>query len=82
MVAVYPPQVTVGDTVNVSLKLNGDGWALYRYPIDVEMVIDRSLSMDWVMSADNQNPGRSQLSRIQIAQGAATDFTKEYEHTK
>ena len=45
VLTVTPPQVQVGDTVDVNLKLNGDGWNLARKPIDVVLVIDRSGSM-------------------------------------
>jgi hypothetical protein len=45
VLSVKPAQVTVGDTVDVNLKLNGDGWSLTRKPIDVVLIIDRSGSM-------------------------------------
>ena len=42
---ILPSQVKTGETVDVNLKLNGDGWALARKPIDVVLVNDRSGSM-------------------------------------
>ena len=46
VVAVNPQQVKVGDTVDVSIKLNGDGWALVTRPADVVLVTDVSGSMN------------------------------------
>jgi hypothetical protein len=46
VVAVNPQQIKVGETVNVSLKLNGDGWALVPKPADVVLVTDLSGSMN------------------------------------
>jgi hypothetical protein len=60
---VTPPQVKVGDTVDVNLKLNGDGWNLVKKPIDVVLVIDRSGSMSW------DSP-----TRISSAKSAASTF--------
>jgi len=45
VVAVNPQKVKVGDSVNVSIKLNGDGWALVPKPSDVVLVTDLSGSM-------------------------------------
>ena len=59
-------QVTVGDTVDVNLKLNGDGWNLARKPIDVVLIIDRSGSM-----ADGSP------SRLSSAKAAANTFVDE-----
>jgi len=69
VVAVHPNPVKVGDTVNVSLVLNGDGWALYKYPIDVDLVIDRSGSMANKIDGTSGTP-----SRLSIAQSAADNF--------
>ena len=44
-VVVSCQKALINDTVDVSLKLNGDGWALERYPIDVILDTDRSGSM-------------------------------------
>jgi len=42
---VEPPTVAVNDTVNVTVQLIGDGWALHSRPIDVVLCTDRSGSM-------------------------------------
>jgi PKD repeat protein len=43
--SVSPSTVAVNGTVNVTVKLTGDGWALTPNPIDVVLLIDRSGSM-------------------------------------
>jgi hypothetical protein len=45
VVAVSKPIVFVNDTFDVSIKLNGDGWALASKPIDVVICTDVSGSM-------------------------------------
>lgn len=42
---VYPTTVNVTDTVDVLVRLKGDGWKLYPKPIDVVLTTDRSGSM-------------------------------------
>jgi hypothetical protein len=42
---VSPETVAVNDTVNVTIRLRGDGWALQPDPIDVMICTDRSGSM-------------------------------------
>ncbi|MDE4907849.1 VWA domain-containing protein [Methanogenium marinum] len=42
---VDPATVEVGDPVDVTIRLVGDGWALYPDPIDVMLCADRSTSM-------------------------------------
>ena len=44
--SVEPKLVPVNGTINVTLQLIGDGWALNPKPIDVMLIIDRSGSMD------------------------------------
>ena len=61
-----PGTVNVTDTVDVTVRLRGDGWALQPDPIDVILVMDRSGSM-----ADD-NP-----SRISSAKTAAKTFVAE-----
>ncbi|MDK2890719.1 MAG: hypothetical protein PWR21_1351 [Methanoculleus sp.] len=43
--AVSPETVAVNETVNVTIRLKGDGWALQPDPIDVVLCTDRSGSM-------------------------------------
>ena len=42
---VRPKTVQVGNQVDVSVQLKGDGWALQQKPIDVVLCMDRSGSM-------------------------------------
>jgi hypothetical protein len=42
---VDPATVKLNETVDVNIKLRGDGWALTSSPIDVVLVMDRSGSM-------------------------------------
>jgi len=63
---VVPGTVNVTDTVDVTVRLRGDGWALQPDPIDVVLVIDRSGSM-----ADDSP------SRISSAKTAAKAFVAE-----
>jgi hypothetical protein len=64
---VSPPTVAVNDTVEVTIALKGDGWALGPKPIDAVLVIDRSGSM----GANNVAPG---VTRMQAAKNAAKTF--------
>jgi len=68
IVSVYPPEVQVGSTVNVSIRLNGDGWALYHFPIDVDLVMDRSTSMSEQITRTDPS------SKLTIAKIAASNF--------
>ena len=43
--AVAPETVAVNETVNITIRLRGDGWALQPDPIDVVLSTDRSGSM-------------------------------------
>jgi uncharacterized GH25 family protein len=63
---VVPGTVNVTDTVDVTVRLRGDGWALQPDPIDVVLVMDRSGSM-----ADDSP------SRISSAKTAAKAFVAE-----
>jgi len=63
VLTVTPDQAKVGDTVDVHLKLNGDGWNLAKKPIDVVLIIDRSGSM-----------GDGSPTRISSAKSAASTF--------
>ena len=67
---VSPLVVGVNDTVEVSIALKGDGWALGPKPIDAILVIDRSGSM----GANNVAPG---VTRMQAAKDAAKIFVSK-----
>ena len=73
---VTPPQVKVGETVDVNLKLNGDGWNLVRKPIDVMLVIDKSGSMAWNTPTEYDSHS-SNPTRISSAKTAAITFVEE-----
>jgi PKD repeat protein len=55
--SVSPSNVTVNGTVNVTVKLTGDGWALSPSPIDAVILIDRSGSM-----ADRMSDGNTEIA--------------------
>lgn len=61
--AVDPETIAVNGSVNVTVTLKGDGWALQPDPIDVVLAIDRSGSMAY------EKP-----SRIDSAKAAAKTF--------
>ncbi len=68
---VEPETVEVNDTIDVTVRLRGDGWALQPDPIDVVLVIDRSGSM----SRDNP-------PRISCAKDAAKTFISQMDPLK
>ncbi|MFA5267621.1 MAG: vWA domain-containing protein [Methanoregula sp.] len=57
---ITPAQVKVGDTVDINLKLNGDGWKLSANPVDVSLAVDTSGSMKG--------------EKLDAAKAAATNF--------
>jgi hypothetical protein len=65
---VAPETVAVGEPVDVTIRLKGDGWALQPDPIDVVLVIDRSGSMD----KNDVSP-----TRMAAAKAAANDFVDQ-----
>ncbi len=62
---VSPATIGMNDTVNVTIRLTGDGYELQPDPIDVVLVIDRSGSM----SGTDVSP-----TRMEAAQAAASTF--------
>lgn len=62
VVAVNPQQVKVGDIVNVSIILTGDGWALVPPPADVVLVTDLSGSM-----GENMAPSGTKITNAKAA---------------
>ncbi len=67
--AVSPETVAVNETVNVTIRLKGDGWALQPDPIDVVLVIDKS----WSMTSKDGGT----VTRIEAAKAAAKSFVGE-----
>jgi hypothetical protein len=43
--SVNPDRININDTVDVTINLNADGWAIQPKPIDVILVLDKSGSM-------------------------------------
>jgi len=70
---VSPETVAVNDTVDVTIRVKGDGWALQPDPIDVVLVIDRSGSMD----DSDVSP-----TRMKAAQKAANNFVAQMNSTR
>ncbi|NMA87564.1 MAG: VWA domain-containing protein, partial [Methanoculleus bourgensis] len=60
--------VAVNETVDVTIRLKGDGYAMYPDPIDVVLVIDTSGSM---------TGGDVSPTRMAAAKAAAKDFVKQ-----
>jgi hypothetical protein len=67
-----PLQVAVNDTVDVTVQIIGDGWALQPKPIDVILVIDTSGSMG----------GSAYSTRMQPAKDAAKNFVNSMNMSK
>jgi len=65
---VSPETVAVNETVDVTVRLRGDGWALQPDPIDVVLVMDRSGSM----AGTDVSP-----TRMAAAKDAASTFIGE-----
>lgn len=66
---VEPETVAVGDPVEVTVRLIGDGWALYPDPIDVMLCVDRSGSM----LRDYPDRMVSLMDALKIFNGEMTD---------
>ncbi len=75
---VSPETVAVNDTVDVTIRVKGDGWALQPDPIDVVLVIDRSGSMKYDIA---RNSGSSN-ERMAAAQAAANDFVDQMDTSR
>ncbi|WP_342679810.1 Ig-like domain-containing protein [Methanofollis sp. UBA420] len=87
--SVDPETVEVNGTVNVTLALKGDGWALQPDPIDVVLVVDRSGSMARTDSSgnvritsakaaastfiDQMNPGRDRVGLVSFSSSTTLD---------
>jgi hypothetical protein len=67
-----PPTVQVNDTVDVTLRLIGDGWELQQMmPIDVVFLLDRSEDM---LLGDTAKEGKGP-DRMEYARAAVLNFT-------
>jgi hypothetical protein len=76
---VNPRTVKVGDLVDVSVRLKGDGWALQPKPIDVILCTDRSTSMLYNESIVGGilAPDESPNDRMVDAMNAADTFVDQ-----
>jgi protocatechuate 3,4-dioxygenase beta subunit len=81
-----PKTVVVNQSVNISIRLKGDGWALQQKPIDVVLVTDRSGSMlfnETVTTASNPDVIHSESpdDRMVLAMEAAKIFVDQMNNT-
>jgi len=71
-----PLQVPVNETVDVTVRIVGDGWALQPKPIDVLLLLDNSGSMGTTSSGLNGTTALTQSKR------AAVNFIDQMEQGK
>ncbi|HXW98170.1 MAG TPA: Ig-like domain-containing protein [Methanomicrobiales archaeon] len=77
-----PKTLTVNQSVNITIQLKGDGWALQPKPIDVVLCTDRSGSMLYNETVDTTKTPNVILSespddRMVMAMNAAKLFTDQ-----
>jgi PKD repeat protein len=72
--SVSPLTVPVNGTVNVTVKLTGDGWDLTTNPIDVVILMDRSGSMSTCMGTTKNGNCVSGGTEEQNAQAGGAQF--------
>lgn len=61
---VHPSTVEVNGTVDVTIRLKGDGWALQPDPIDVMLTFDRSGSMAGTRLADAKTASKAFVNEM------------------
>ena len=81
-----PKTLVVNDSVNITIRLKGDGWALQQAPIDVVLLTDRSGSMLYNETLDtSKNPdvitSESPDDRMVMAMNAAKLFVDQMNNT-
>ncbi|CVK33359.1 VWA domain-containing protein [Methanoculleus bourgensis] len=89
---VSSPRVEVNETVDVTIRLKGDGWALQPDPIDVVLVIDRSGSMRGQRITDakaaaktfvsKMNPARDRIGLVSYSTNADLDLPLGDDYSK
>jgi hypothetical protein len=68
-----PPIIAVNDTVDITISLKGDGWALQPNPLDIVLVMDRSGSMGDSMGSS---------TKLNYAKVAATTFVSQMNQSR
>jgi hypothetical protein len=63
-----PDTIKVNETVDVSILLTADGWALQPVPIDVVLVMDRSGSMNDALAPDTKLDNAKRAAKIFVGQ--------------
>lgn len=77
-----PKTIVVNESVNITIRLKGDGWALQQAPIDVVLVTDRSGSMLFNETLDTSTSpdhidSESPDDRMVMAMNAASLFVDQ-----
>jgi protocatechuate 3,4-dioxygenase beta subunit len=81
-----PKTLVVNQSVNITIRLKGDGWALQQKPIDVMLVTDRSGSMLFNETVDTSSSpdvirSESPDDRMVMAMNAAKIFVDQMNAT-
>ena len=71
--SVNPQTVEINKTVDVTISLKADGWAMQPIPIDVVLVMDRSGSMGYSMGS---------VTRLSVAKTAAKSFVSQMNQSR
>ena len=61
--SVNPLTIGVNDTIDLTIKMKGDGWALQPNPIDTVLVMDRSGSMNDAMGYSTKLKGAKSAAK-------------------
>ena len=83
--------VEVNDTIDVTIRLKGDGYAMYPDPIDVVLVMDRSLSMKGQRITDakaaakafveKMDPARDKIGLVSYSTSTSCDLPLTYDYS-
>jgi hypothetical protein len=77
---VSPSTAAVNDTVDITIRLIGDGYLMKPKPVDVILAVDRSGSMSTKDMEDSAGHPNS-VTRLHAAQAAATNFVESMNQT-
>jgi hypothetical protein len=72
LTSVNPPTVTTNSSVDISIVVRGDGYALKPKPVDAYLVTDRSLSMSITDAG-------SSVTRMTLVKGASSGFKDKFD---